>query len=56
MCEGKRDEQVSAMLIAELAEQADCYSVEDQIGLPTALADSYLGDYWGLGFSDRLSY
>lgn len=56
MCEGKRDEQVSAIMIAKLAEQADSCSVEEQIGLPTALADSYLGDYWGLGFSDRLSY
>lgn len=55
MCEGRGDEKLTQVILDQLGDQPDDCLVEEE-GIPSALADSYLGDYWGIGFGNRLHY
>ncbi len=52
MCEGKVSEKLTETMLDQKDEQT-ANQFDIQFGLATELADSYLGDYWGLGFANR---
>lgn len=52
MCEGQINEELTEAIGEQLRDRSASQD-NDLTGLSTAYADSYLGDYWGLGFGDR---